>query len=53
MGEDKKPAPEGEAQAREVWRIGDTEVEFSREGLIFRVLRTIRQDSEQAHNLRG
>lgn len=52
MEGNKKLAPEDETQAREVWHLGDTEVEFSREGLTFRVLRTNHQDSEQVHSSR-
>ena len=50
MCENKSPAPEVGAQARDVWRVGNTEVKFSREGLSFRVLHTSHLDSEQAHS---
>ena len=44
MNESKKPAPEIGAQAREVWRIGDIEVEFSKAGLRI----TVREDDKPA-----
>ena len=52
MNEAKKTAPEREAAAREICKVGNTELEFSQYGLSLRVNHTSRQGSEQARNSR-